>query len=179
MLAWINHFLHLHLICDGRETILPAIRAFLALLLLALSKAASKTLCHLLHVPEFDIKSSYPPPKKELQTLHLLITFCKSRVTSARMKEEHRTSKSFQRTGENTLVCIELVIWVTYGLFVYLEIPIHYLGGVQVVQGRDDLCTVETRAVLWEHPFSRQMEKQLQDKQQGQDCNNYWFIEGN
>lgn len=37
----------------------------------------------------------------------------------------------------------------------------------------DYFSTVEMHAVLREHPLSRQMEKQLQDKQQGQDCNNY------
>lgn len=72
-----------------------------------------------------------------------------------------------------------LNIWVLSPFSVYLEISVHNLGRVQVVEGGNDLGAVEARAVLGEHPFSRQMEKQLQGKQQGQDCNNYWFIGGN
>lgn len=47
---------------------------------------------------------------------------------------------------------------------VYLEVPIHNLGRVQVVQRRDDLGAVEARALLGEHPLSGQMEKQLREK---------------
>lgn len=43
----------------------------------------------------------------------------------------------------------------------YLKITVNNLGRMQVVQSRDDFCSVEARAVLREHPFSRQMKKQL------------------
>lgn len=48
-----------------------------------------------------------------------------------------------------------------FGASVYLEVPVHDLARVQVVQRRHDLGAVEARAVLGEHALPRQMEKQL------------------
>lgn len=95
----------------------------------------------------------------KLKTLELLITY-------SIFPKSHSHRIKGHVMGETTTSQIS-------DSFVYLEIPVHNLGGVQVVQSGDYFGTVEARAVLREHPLSRQMEKQLQDKQQGQDCNNY------
>ena len=40
---------------------------------------------------------------------------------------------------------------------------------MQVVKSRDDLGAIEARALLWEHPLSGQMEKQLREKEGGRE----------
>lgn len=57
---------------------------------------------------------------------------------------------------------------------VYLEVPVHNLGWMQVVESRNNLCAVEARALLWEHPFSGQMEKQLREKEEGREGKSGW-----
>lgn len=56
-----------------------------------------------------------------------------------------------------------------HSVSVYLEVPVHNLGWMQVVKSRDDLGAIEARALLWEHPLSGQMEKQLREKEGGRE----------
>lgn len=119
---------------------------------------------------------------------------------------QDRKKKKTHSCGEKVCACVRVCVFLISdqshpcpqpppsSLFscVYLEVPVHNLGWMQVVESWDNLGAVEARALLREHSFSGQMEKQLQEKQigrerekdeterqQGRRSNNYWFIGGN
>ena len=48
------------------------------------------------------------------------------------------------------------------GSAAHLQVPVHHVARVEVLQRRHDLGAVEARPVFREHPLSRQVEEELE-----------------